>query len=632
MLDSRAVRRSCLILSFGILLSGCQRSSQEIPWEQVDLWKLPPVVEAKPQMALGAHVTVPLVSYLGREEVRDLSRVPPRQLVNNPKRTAGQVRAIRQRAASRVAWSVEPAQDAYFSFVPLGSEMGCACTYRVGVREGGGPIREIYDAAARPVASIAPAAVELDLSLYTGQKIDLLLQVDGPAERTPGQPAPSVLWGSPAVYGRRAGKEVKREKESPRPNVILVGFDTLRADALGPWGRKPSLSPSLDRLATESDVWFDAYSTFNVTNPSFASILTGLYGKNHGVYDLKTPLPPSHTTLAEILSGAGYETLAFIAAHHLGDHNSGLGQGFDRVELAGEHFAAELPVDEAMSWLQTRDGSRPFFLWLHLFDPHTPHTPPEPFALGLRPAADSGLSPVGEWLPFRPTGHRDFVEPVLAGNKDLYDGEVAYMDRQLGRLLAFLKSRGLLENTVIALVADHGENLGEHGINYRHLGLWETTTHVPLLIRWPGEAREGRTIRGLVQTIDLFPTLVAAANLPVPPQDGTDLRELTREGRLGRRAVFSEHSDRLGVAVRTRDFRYMLSQGNSKLLPDGAYLYDLRRDPKETDNLAGRGLPAEKELADLLTRWMADRKRRMDPKSREQTDEEKKKLEALGYG
>jgi arylsulfatase A-like enzyme len=221
---------------------------------------------------------------------------------------------------------------------------------------------------------------------------------------------------------------------------------------------------------------------------------------------------------------------------------------------------------------------------------------------------------------------------VLAGNKDLYDGEVAYMDRQLGRLLASLKSRGLLENTVIALVADHGENLGEHGINYRHLGLWETTTHVPLLIRWPGEVREGRILRGLVQTIDLFPTLLAAADLPVPPQDGTDLRELTREGRLGRRAVFSEHSDRLGVAVRTRDFRYMLSQGNSKLLPDGAYLYDLQKDPKETANLSGRGLPAEKELADLLTRWMADRKKRVDPRSREQTDEEKKKLEALGYG
>jgi arylsulfatase len=627
------VRRAFLILSFGaLLLAGCRQSPREVPWEQVDLWAQKPVIEAKPQMAPGAPVTVPLVSYLGREEVRDLSRVPPRQLVNNPKRTAGQVRAIRQRAASRVAFPVEPGAEAYFSFVPLGSEMGCPCTYRVGVREESGPVREIYDAAARPVAPIAPATVELDLSAYAGKKIDLLLQVDGPAERTPGQPAPSVLWGSPAVYGRKALAEAKPAKESPRPNVILVGFDTLRADALGPWGRKPSLSPSLDRLATESDVWFDAYSTFNVTNPSFASILTGLYGKNHGVYDLKTPLPPSHTTLAEILSGAGYETLAFIAAHHLGDHNSGLGQGFDRVELAEEHFAAELPVDGAMDWLAARDGSRPFFLWLHLFDPHTPHTPPEPFALGLRPISDSGLAPVEEWLPFRPTGARDFVEPVLAGNKDLYDGEVAYLDRQLGRLLAFLKSRGLLENTVIALVADHGENLGEHGINYRHLGLWETTTHVPLLVRWPGEPRKGRILRGLVQTTDLFPTLVAAAGLPVPPQDGTDLRELTRDGRLGRRAVFSEHSDRLGVTVRTRDFRYMLSQGNIKLLPDGAYLYDLRKDPQETENLAGRGLPAEKDLAALLTRWMADRKRGVDPKSREQTDEEKKKLEALGYG
>ncbi|MFP5287204.1 MAG: sulfatase, partial [Thermoanaerobaculia bacterium] len=476
--------------------------------------------------------------------------------------------------------------------------------------------------------------VEIDLSRYAGRTIDLTFQVEGPGERPRGQPAPSALWGSPALYSRKAVETRTAERDGDRPNILLLGFDTLRADALGAWGRNPSLTPSLDRLAAQSDVWLDAYSAFNVTNPSFVSILTGLYGKNHGVYDLKTPLPPGHTTLAEVLSGAGYDTLAFISASHLGDHNSGLGQGFGRVERSTEHYAAELPVDAAMDWIAGREGkAKPFFLWLHLFDPHTPHTPPDPFALGLRPASPAGLGPVREWAPFRETGPRAFDEPILGGHRDLYDGEVAYLDRQTGRLLAFLESRGLLEDTLIAVVADHGENLGDHSILYRHAGLWDTTTHVPLMIRWPGRAREGRRLRGLVQTIDLFPTLVAAAGLEVPPQDGTDLRELTGEGRKGRRVVFAEHADRLGLMARTPGHKFILSQGNTLFLPDGAYLYDLKADPGEEVNLVGRGLPEEKRLRDLLTRWLADRKRRgPDPKARELTEEEKARLKALGYG
>jgi arylsulfatase A-like enzyme len=164
------------------------------------------------------------------------------------------------------------------------------------------------------------------------------------------------------------------------------------------------------------------------------------------------------------------------------------------------------------------------------------------------------------------------------------------------------------------------------------VGLFDTTTHVPLMIRWPGRERQGRRIAGLVQTIDLFPTLVAAAGLPVPEQDGTDLRELTGGERKGRRAVFSEHAGRLGISVRTRDHRYGLNQGNARFVPDGPCLYDLKADPGETRNLAGRGLPIEKELNGLLLRWLADRRRSPDPRSRELGEEEERKLRALGYG
>jgi arylsulfatase len=633
-LDSLAVRLSPAVLAILFVLSfyACQQQSGSAPdaWERLDLWRMNAKVEATPSEWRKAILRQ--ISYLGSEEVRDMSLVPAQQLITFPKRTAGQVKALELRASSRVRWTIQPGRDAYFSFVPLGTTNGCACTYWVGVREAPDKLDKLYHMDAEPVGPIAPAAATVDLSAYAGKRIDLLIQVAGSAAHAAGQPVPSVLWGSPAVYSRKA-LGAPRWSDKDRPNVLLIGFDTLRADAVGAWGRSPSLTPSLDRLAGQSDVWLDAYSTFNVTNPSFASIMTGLYGKNHGVYDLRTPLPKSYTTLAELLSGAGYDTLALISASHLGDHNSGLAQGFAEVSTASEHYAAEMPVDMTMDWLAARaEKPRPFFIWLHLFDPHTPHTPPEPYALGFRPAAAAGLAPPGAWVPFRQPAPRGFVDPILGGNRDLYDGEVAYLDRQVGRLIDFLESRGLLENTVVALVADHGENLGEHGIRFRHIGLFDTTTHVPLMIRWPGRQREGRRLEGLVQTIDLFPTLLAAAGVKAPPQDGTDLRELTGDGRAGRRAVFSEHAGRLGISLRTREHRYGLSQGNERFFPDGPYLYDLEADPDEVQNLAGRGLPVEKELNRLLLRWLAERRKNPNPQSRTLTEEEERKLRALGYG
>ena len=158
---------------------------------------------------------------------------------------------------------------------------------------------------------------------------------------------------------------------------------------------------------------------------------------------------------------------------------------------------------------------------------------------GARPGSPSaspspGVSPSRSW----------------AANRDLYDGEVAYLDRQVGRLLDFLESRGLLENTIVAVVADHGENLGEHGIRYRHVGLFDTTTHVPLMIRWPGRKGEGRRIEGLVQTIDLFPTLRGCRRPHGSEgQDGTDLRELTG-GRAGQGGAPSSPSTPAGSESR----------------------------------------------------------------------------------
>ncbi len=641
--------RHVLPVALAALAVACgPRPSLESPrgWTRTDLTDL---ARAKPAVELDAFGAAPpfaaRIGYLGSEEPRDMSKVPESQLAAFPFRRPGEVRTLEQAAGTRLAWAVDLGEDPYVSFIPLGwSGTECRCRYRFGLRDARGQLHELYRAAASELARSAPGTVEIDLADYAESRVDLLLEIDA-LPRPDGPPVtgapPVASWGSPALYDRRP--IAWRPPTDAPPNVLLVGIDTLRADQVGPWrpadAFSPSLTPAIDRLAARSDVWTHAYSTFNSTNPSFTSIFTGLYGKNHGVYDLHTPLPAERTTLAELFSGAGYETLAVISASHLGDHNSGLGQGFGRTELTDHTFAGELPVDDAMDWLARRAeradrsaaaaGPPPFFVWLHLFDPHTPHTPPEPYSLGFRPFAASGLSPVGSWIPFRRPGERQFSEPVLGGERDLYSGEVAYVDRQVDRLLGFLESRGLLEHTIVALVADHGENLGDHGIDFRHVGLWETTTHVPLLVHWPGQ-EEGRRLDGLVQTIDLFPSLLAGAGLEVPAQDGTDLHQLTYDGRQGRRAVFAEAADGRGAMVRTATHRYFRSRGDASI-PDGVYLYDLTQDPNELHDLAGRGLPVERELASLLDRWLADRRPGPRPESRSLGDEERQRLRALGY-
>jgi len=589
--DTKDLNWVLMVLGVLVVLSACQAEpapSPALPWTRLDLSREPFAVET-------GEPATPKISFLGSAEVRDMRLVPTSQLVSFPRRTAGQVQALEMKTGARTRWPMRIGKESYFSFTPLGSEGACPCTYRVGVRAGGSA-RELYRIESAPVGPIAPPVVEVDLSDLSGE-IEILLQLDGP-------PGSSALWGSPAVYSRKTIPE----RHANRPNILFVGLDTFRADALG-----RNLTPNLDRLAGQSHVWLNAFTVFNSTNPSFVSMMTGRYGKSHGVYDLKTPLPQSHVTLAEHLATAGYDTFAVISASHLGDHASGLGQGFHEFALASEHLAAELAVDTTLDWIADRQGQKPFFAWLHLFDPHTPHTPPQPYALGFRPSSPLGLDPVRAWIPFRDPGPRTFTEPVLGGQRDLYDGEVAYLDRQIGRLLGFLESRGLLEDTILVVVADHGESLGEHGIRFRHVGLHDTTTHVPLMIRWPHG--KGRRIEGLVQTIDLFPTLLKAVGLPIPPQDGRDLEKT-------RRAVFAEHSDHLGAMVRTRGFKYM---------EQGPRLYDLKADPGETRNLAGRGLAAERELANLLRSWKADRRAHPETRPVEPSDEEKARLRALGY-
>jgi len=556
-----------------------------------------------------------------------------------------EINAVEMAVGASATWRLELGRDAYLSFIPLGLPGGAECEAEYVVRAGkagtsvtpegsgatapDGSSRELHAEEAARAGRMAAARREIDLSSLSGS-IDLTLAVRA-GNAAAGCPA-ALRWGNPRVVSRTA--PVAGSPGRGRPNFIVLGIDTLRADRLG--RQRPglaSLTPAMDRLVAESDTWTRAFSTFNNTNPSFISIFTGLYGKNHGIYDLRTPLPEERRTLAEELDDGGYDTFAVIAARHLSPRISGLGQGFDTVVTPQRYFAAETVVDEAMAWLGGR-GEEPFFTWLHFYDPHTPTMPPDPFAEGWTAAGLRGMAPGPRWDPFRPTGPRDFQERRLGGHPDLYDGEVAYLDRQIDRLLDFLGQRGWLADTFIVLVADHGESLGENGILHSHAGLFEPTVHVPMLLRWPDNWKHRRPavdgpLDGLVQTLDLHPTLLRIAGLN--PAEGIDGVDLYRLGAAGRPAVFMEHANGFGAAVRTRRFKYVDLRDHPRL-GGPPQLYDLAADPGEAADARGTAAAEAARLAEVLRRWRQDT--RGDAPTALPADvgqEDLDQLRALGY-
>lgn len=290
--------------------------------------------------------------------------------------------------------------------------------------------------------------------------------------------------------------------ESPRRSALLLSLDTTRADALSCYGGGAA-TPNLDRLAREGILFERAHTVVPITLPAHASMLTGLIPLRHGLRDNgAAALPESATTLAELARARGVQTAAFVASIVLAPA-FGLDQGFEvygspgreegsdeaRALHGGERRAGK-QVDLALAWLEGRDRSRPFFLWVHFYDPHAPYDPP----------------------------------PGTEGS-DPYLGEVAAMDREIGRLFAGLEADGALDETTILAIADHGEAFGEHGERTHAAYCYEPTLAVPFLLRLPDGRRAGERSRAVVSVVDVFPTLAGAMGLDPGPGglDGSNL-------------------------------------------------------------------------------------------------------------
>ena len=348
---------------------------------------------------------------------------------------------------------------------------------------------------------------------------------------------------------------LRSHREAP-PNILLVTLDTTRADHLGAYGDARARTPNLDRLAAEGVLFERAITAAPLTLPAHASLLTGRYPFAHGVrnngnFTLDAGVP----TLATALHDAGYRTAAFVSAFVL-DRRYGLGRGFDRyddrleLERRGGDTAAAMD-----RWLgETAQDPRPFFVWLHLYDPHDPYDPPPPFASTF---ADR-----------------------------LYDGEIAYDDFVVGEALARLRSRDANRRaTIVAVAGDHGESLGDHGEATHGLFVYEPAIRIPMLLHGPRFAA-GRRVPALVRSIDLAPTLLDAAGVrSFPRADGRSLLPLIAGTGKGPEDAYSEtYFPQLYMnwaPLRSiQDARWKFIDAPA---PE---LYDLANDAREASNLA----------------------------------------------
>lgn len=322
----------------------------------------------------------------------------------------------------------------------------------------------------------------------------------------------SVLLAPAYVFAAEAG----------HPNVLLVTIDTLRADHLSCYGYHLRTTPRLDRLAQEGIRFERAYTVVPLTGPSHVSLFTARYPQEHGAKVNGQPLAddPRLVTLAQILQKQGYQTAAFVSAWPLKESLTHLGRGFEfydqqftrKYQLFNSYRSAEDVTPLAIRWIQEAHKD-PFFLWVHYFDPHKPYHLREEFA-------DLESNPHGSTHPVAPDEEtRDRIRR--------YDSEIAYTDHHLGKLLDELARLGIADSTVVVVVADHGESLGEHEYVGHGRQLYEGIVRVPLIIRYPPAVPAGKVVPQNVSLLDVMPTILDFVGVDFPlPLRGKTLRPL----------------------------------------------------------------------------------------------------------
>jgi arylsulfatase A-like enzyme/cytochrome c-type biogenesis protein CcmH/NrfG len=407
------------------------------------------------------------------------------------------------------------------------------------------------------------------------------------------------------------------------PNVILITLDTTRADRMGFLGSKRGLTPNLDALAQQGVVFTHAYSHVPITTASHTTILTGTYPQFNRVRDFGVPLSPRLPYLPDLLRTQGYHTGAFVGSLIL-DPLDGTAPGFDRgfeIYDAGFHLRRHGAdryksverrgsdvVNHALAWL-SQLSSGPFFLWVHLYDAHDPYDPPPPFKA------------------------RYAAQP--------YDGEIAYADSAVGKLIDEIRKHGLYDETLIAVMADHGESLGAHGENTHGIFLYDETLHVPLLFKLPGAHAAGTRVDTRARLVDVAPTILQEAGIPIPKEmQGESLSPLMKPSPKAAASSDPAPAPEDRSAYAETDYPHRAFGWSSlRALRTGKYLYiraperelyNQTTDPEAAHNLA----PGAKAVADTIGSQLDDFRAKTSQTLVELAKpdaEQLQKLQALGY-
>jgi len=419
-------------------------------------------------------------------------------------------------------------------------------------------------------------------------------------------------------------------------NILLIVCDTLRADHLGCYGYFRETSPNIDRIASEGVLFEDFYNAGCPTGPGFTCIYTGLHTIHHKYYRFGEPnirqVDDRIFTMPEILRAIGYTTAAFDnlmnviygrAKHFVRGYEFYINCGPNAFDLA-HHLKAEQLNARLIPWIKSHSNEQ-FFLFVHYWDPHVPYNQPKEYKnmfhhekgklsdlkLIEAPAGYQyvpGWGKVGEFADGEERAPHDrSVSPTVS--IDLYDGEIAYMDHAIGEVLETLESEGVLDETLIIITSDHGEQLGQHkNYGWGHAGLHDACTHIPLIMRYPKKLPKGRRVKGFCQQIDLLPTILDLTGFKMDflEIDGVSVIPLL-EGKQIRDTIFMEHTSGQR-AVRNDEWKliddeFPMEESGGKPHRE-LELYNVKDDPMEVINLAEAEKEKAQELREILRGWV----------------------------
>jgi len=431
----------------------------------------------------------------------------------------------------------------------------------------------------------------------------------------------------------------------PPPNVVLLVWDTCRADRLSAWGHPRPTSPHLEALAAKGVRYARCSTPAPWTAPAHASLFTGLAMHRHGLeVGRGDRVHAGIPLLAETLGKAGYETAAFTANSYVSDL-TGLSRGFRFLENVWDPGTGAQDADRVLaavkSWLEIRkpDPAKegPFFLFANFMDCHLPLRPPRHDVEAVREPDLSMQDLQAASLLDQPDalahllGIRLVAEGTLRGNRARYDGAARFLDRKTAELLDLLRERGFLGDALVVVTSDHGENLGEHGMLDHRISLWDTLLRVPLVVHRPGRYEGGAVVQAEVSLMDVYPTILAECGVPVPEGNSLDARPLPPRGGTGRTLLGEFASVEAHIGALRRGFpdapdsrfeplhldiasardpetrpngrKYLRwtrsGEGGAEVLVREA-LFDTNADPGETRDLLGAGDPGARADADRL--------------------------------